>query len=393
MFLAAAPYFASRFEGNDWIKTNFQSAILTVSTIANLTSLLVLTKIQQSASYPFRINTALTINIVVFSLLTTSAATFLDASPAAYFAFLLLAVAAAALAAGLFQNGAFAFAASFGRPEYMQGLMTGQAVAGVLPPVAQVTMVLLFPPVEEASRPDHLPSTSRQSSAFLYFLAAVVISVVALVAFVPLVRRHDRIIENRMVEHMAESMASIEEAERAARRVTSLWRLFVKLHWLALGVALTFAETMFFPVFTVKILSVQENAGALFQPAAFIPMAFFFWNAGDFSGRMATMLPFTLKHRPLALFLLSVLRICWLPLYLLCNINGRGAVIPSDLFYLIIVQVLFGLSNGWLGSSCMMASGLWVDDVEREAAGSFMVLCIVVGLSSGSLLSFTISGI
>lgn len=392
MFLAAAPYFALRFAGDDWIQANFQSAILTVSTVTNLGAMIILTKIQYSANYPYRINLALVMNIFIFALLTGSTVMFLSVSPAMYLTFLLFMVAGTAWAAGLLQNGAFAFAGSFGRPEYMQAIMAGQGVAGVLPPMTQVITVLMFPPAEQASPSDD-SSQDGESSAFLYFLTAVVVSVIALVAFFPLVKRHNHIIENRMVEHMAESMNSIEEAERASRKVASLGRLFQKLHWLAIGVALTFCETMFFPVFTAKILSIKEDAGLLFSPAAFIPLAFFFWNLGDLTGRISTMLPFSLQHRPFALFSLAVARIAILPLYLLCNIGGRGAVVSSDFFYLFVVQLAFGLTNGWLGSSFMMASGQWVDEGEREAAGGFMGLCLVAGLACGSLLSFTIADI
>lgn len=390
MFLAAAPYFSSRFAAAPSIQSTFQSAILTVSTITNLSVLLILSNIQYSASYPFRINLALIISTVVFALLTCSTTLFLGASPSAYFAFLLVMVGLSSWATGLIQNGAFAFAASFGRPEYMQALMAGQGVSGVLPAVAQVTSVLLFPPDKSAAG----NAASRgETSAFFYFLAAVVISVVTFVALIPLVRRHNRRVEDKMVQRMAESINSIEEAERAARKVVSLWSLFFKLRWLAVGVAVTFAVTMFFPVFTAKIHSVQEGAGAIFRPAAFIPLGFVFWNLGDLGGRIATAMPLTLKDRPFVLFLCSVARVAFLPLYLLCNIGGRGAVVSSDFFYLFVVQLTFGLTNGWLGSSFMMASGEWVDEGEREATGGFMGLCLVIGLTVGSLLSFTISDI
>ncbi len=84
MFLAAAPYFTSRFAGNEWIEENFQSTILTVSTTTSLFAVLILTNIQRKASYPFRINLALIINTVVFALLTASTSLYLDASPRAY---------------------------------------------------------------------------------------------------------------------------------------------------------------------------------------------------------------------------------------------------------------------------------------------------------------------
>jgi equilibrative nucleoside transporter 1/2/3 len=353
---------------------------------------LILSNIQSSASYPFRINLALVINSVIFGLLTISTAVFLDASPRQYLSFVLVMVALTAWAAGLMQNGAFAFAAGFGRPEYMQALMVGQGVAGVLPSIAQVVSVLVFPPSKEKAN----TSGERQgeSSAFFYFLAAVVISIITLGAIIPLVRRHNRMVADRLSERLASSMTSIEEAERATRKVVSLLHLLKKLHWLAFGVALIFTITMFFPVFTVKILSVNEDGGRLiFQPFAFIPVGFLFWNLGDLAGRIATMLPYSLTKRPFLLFVLAVARVGFLPLYLLCNIHGRGAIIPSDFFYLVIVQVLFGMTNGWLCSNMMMASGEWVEENEREATGGFMGLCLVAGLASGSLLSFTASGI
>jgi solute carrier family 29 (equilibrative nucleoside transporter), member 1/2/3 len=407
MFMAAAPYFASRFAGDAWIVANFQSAILVVSTAANLVVMLALSQKQHSASYPLRINAALVINVTVFALLTASTCVLVDAAtPRGYLVFLLAMVAASATAAGLIQNGAFAFAASFSRPEYTQAIMVGQGVSGVLPPVAQVITVLAFPPASSPAPEDGAGSkrsilTSRttnadtQSSAFLYFLTAVVISALTFVAFIPLVRRHNRLVENRMIDHMARSVTSVEEAERAARKSVPLLRLFLKLRWLALGIALTFTETMFFPVFTSKILSNNDgpDAGTLFRPAAFIPLAFFFWNLGDLGGRMATILPFSLNHRPRVLFSLAAARAALIPLYLLCNIGGRGAVVPSDFFYLFVVQLAYGVTNGWIGSSCMMAAGEWVDEGEREAAGGFMGLCLVAGLSLGSFLSFSIANI
>ncbi|KAK3375230.1 nucleoside transporter-domain-containing protein [Podospora didyma] len=395
MFLAAAPYFQTRFVSDQFLLENSQSAIISVSTISNLLAMYVLTNIQSSANYPFRINTALFMNLGIFGLLAVSTTFFLDISPPAYLAFLLVMVCLSALACGMMQNGAFAYAASFGRPEYTQAIMAGQGVAGILPPLAQMFSFLAVPPASAEPTSGESGVGEAGAAAFIYFLTAVFVSGVTIFAFIPLMRRHDRLIERRMAEQLAESVTSIEEAERAARRFVSIPTLFWKLHWVAGSVFLCFVVAMFFPVFTAKILSVrdEEKSGRLFAPGAFIPLGFFFWNLGDLLGRMATMLPFSLRHRPTALFAISIARLGFLPLYLLCNIRGRGALISSDLFYLILVQLPFGLTNGWLGSSAMMAAGEWVADSEREAAGGFMGMCLVAGLTVGSLLSFTAAGI
>lgn len=335
------------------------------------------------------------INIVVFGLLAVSTTYFRGVSAGVYLGFLLTMVFFTALATGLIQNGAFAFAAGFGRPQYIQAIMAGQGIAGVLPPIAQIVSVLAITPPEpsqSASRdtippPQVPPPQQSPTAAFAYFLTAAVVCITALLAFIPLVQRHNRLMESRMME----SITSIEEAERAQRKVVSLWTLYKKLHWLAAAVFMCFAVTMFFPVFTAQIVSNMppDEAPRLFQPASFIPLAFLLWNAGDLSGRLSTLLPFSLRDRPVLLFVVSVARLVFLPLYMLCNVRGRGAVVPSDVFYLFVVQLGFGLTNGWLGSSCMMAAPEWVEDGEREATGGFMGLNLVAGLTVGSLLSFT----
>ncbi|KAK1750740.1 nucleoside transporter-domain-containing protein [Echria macrotheca] len=398
MFLAAAPYFQIRFSNDEWILQNSQSAITSVSTVTNLVTMAILTNIQSSANYPFRINSGLFLSIGVFGFLSISTTYFVDVSATAYLVFLLLMVCLSALAAGLMQNGAFAFAASFGRPEYTQAIMAGQGVAGILPPLAQMVSFLAVPPSTPSSSEsgdDNDAAREAGAAAFMYFLTAVAVSAATIAAFVPLVRRHNKLIERRMTAEMAASVTTLEEAERAARHFVSIPTLFRKLRWVSASVFMCFAVTMFFPVFTSKILSVrnEETDGRLFAPGAFIPLAFFFWNLGDLLGRVSTMLPFSLRHRPVALFAISLARLLFLPLYLLCNIRGKGAVVQSDLFYLVLIQLPFGLTNGWLGSSAMMAAGEWVGEGEREAAGGFMGTCLVAGLSAGSVLSFTANGI
>jgi solute carrier family 29 (equilibrative nucleoside transporter), member 1/2/3 len=116
------------------------------------------------------------------------------------------------------------------------------------------------------------------------------------------------------------------------------------------------------------------------------------WNTGDLLGRLST-LHRPLHLRPRFLLLLALARLLFIPLYLLCNIDGAGARVPSDLFYLAVVQLLFGASNGYLGSVCMMAAAGAVEVQEKEAAGGFMGLCLVAGLTVGSLLSFVVAGV
>ncbi|KAL8767394.1 MAG: hypothetical protein Q9209_006084 [Squamulea sp. 1 TL-2023] len=384
MFLASSPYFQQRFSSSSYLLTHFPAYITSISTVTSLASVTVLTRLQRSASYPQRIVASLCLNIVDFTLLAMSTILFRSISPQGYFGFLMLIVFTASLATGLCQNGVFAYVSGFGVPEYTQAIMTGQAIAGVLPCIAQIVSVLSVPE-SDAPRPGAPAQNSK--SAFAYFLTATTVSLITLLAFLYLLR--SRSDGSRTVE-TAQGLDNAQE-EQAERKVVSLWSLLKKLRYMSMAVFLCFAVTMFFPIFTQEILSVRPHGTAprLFHPSCFIPLAFLLWNTGDLVGRLLTAIPhLTLVRWPRVLFLLSVLRLIFIPLYLLCNVRGRGATINSDAFYLIIVQFLFGLTNGYIGSSCMMGAGKWVEKEELEAAGSFMGLMLMGGLTVGSLMSF-----
>jgi equilibrative nucleoside transporter 1/2/3 len=397
MFLAAAPYFQSRFADNQKILTNFQAAITSVSTVTNFSSLLLLTNFQSKASYTKRIIWSLVLNICVFSLLAVSTTYFRDVSSTGYLIFTLIMVFCSSIGTGLCGNGAFAFAASFGRPEYLQALMTGQAIAGVLPSVAQILSVLAFPD------PDNLVGAGAEASALakentmsalIYFLTACGVSALCLICVLPLVRKHNQALENQKLA----TMTSLEPTQDTGRKSISIWVLYKKLHWLAAAVIVSFSVSMFFPVFTQKIVSIVpvDEAPRILKPSAFIPLGFLLWNLGDLLGRLSTLVLFLgggFLRRPVFLLILGFLRIGFIPLYLLCNIQNNGAVIQSDAFYLFVVQLFFGGTNGWLGSICMMDFAKYVEEGEREAAGGFMSLNLVAGLMCGSLLSFAANNV
>jgi len=385
MFLAAAPYFQHRFASDERLLRNFQSAELSVSTVGSFGSIIILTNLQARASYPKRIMASLSINLVVFIFLALSTRLFLSVSAGVYFVFLMFIVFCTSLAAALCQNGLFAYVSGFGREEYTQAIMMGQGIAGVLPCIAQIVSVLSVP---EKKAVQGAPQESS-TSAFAYFLTATVISTLSLVAFVYLRSRHGS------KERVKNALESDEGGSESALKTVPLMGLLKKLFWIGGAVFLTFTITMFFPVFTGQIVSVRDPTSAprLFHPSSFIPLAFFFWNLGDLIGRTLPAIPaLSLTARPRVLFILAVSRVVFIPMYFLCNVGGKGARIESDAFYLLVVQVLYGISNGYVGSSCMMGFVEWVEVEEREAAGGFMSLCLVAGLTAGSFLSFLAAG-
>ncbi|KAI9726628.1 MAG: hypothetical protein M1828_000995 [Chrysothrix sp. TS-e1954] len=396
--MAASPYFKMRFAASKPVLKSFQPAELSVSTVANLASVLILAKLQANASYPRRIVLSLLINIVSFGLLAIFSRVFLNITINAYLGFLMVMVGATSVATGFMQNGALSYVQSYKRPEYMQSIMLGQAVAGVLPPIAQMATVLGAKEVDaSAATPD------ASTSAFAYFLTAMSVSTFALGALLYLLMQ-PRTGSTPTDANTGLLQQSDDEDEPCLPAVADhtkvhtsvpLSYLASRLRYPAAAVFLTFAVTMVFPVFTQRITTTNPDPPPFLREAAFIPLGLLVWNAGDLVGRLLPLISrISLATRPKILLLLSIARFLFIPLYLMCNIQsaeeGTGsktAALP-DAAYLILVQLPFGMSNGYVGSCCMMGSSAFVEEDEAEPAGAFMGLVLVGGLAVGSLCSF-----
>ncbi|OKL59027.1 hypothetical protein UA08_05928 [Talaromyces atroroseus] len=420
MFLAAAPYFHRRFQESQWAVEHYESSILSVSTITNLLCVLVLAKLQQNASYPLRIAASLVILTVVFTFLAMSTVLFSALPVGIHFVFIMTMVLGASFATGMNQNGVFAFVSGFGRPEYTQAIMAGQGIAGVLPCIVQIMTNLSVSRKDEGHDDNHHGSGDSDGyyrSALAYFSVAVLITIIALLAFIWLMNRtagsrwfmREIRVFRRVTSNTAPTAATTTDTDSPSvlDKSVGLWKLFLRLKWLALAVYTCFAVTMVYPVFTSKITSVHyqdsittattaTTRSRVFEPEVFIPLAFLFWNLGDLVGRLSPIVPSLARSAsyPRAIFALSLGRILFIPLYMACNIHGGGGepAINSDFFYLFIIQLGFGLTNGFLGSVCMMGAGQYVTADEREVAGGFMSMMLVAGLATGSLLSFFFSG-
>jgi equilibrative nucleoside transporter 1/2/3 len=251
----------------------------------------------------------------------------------------------------------------------------------VLPAIAQIVSVLAF-----AQSTGEQSGPSSPKSAFAYFLAATFVSGLSFILFLFLLSRYGLTINSKTNSHFLSCSDSEQDIE--TRRVVSLFVLWRKLMYPSFAIWLSFCLTMVFPVFTQAITSVKsDGAGRAFQPDVFIPTAFLLWNIGDLSGRIACGWKSVTITSPRMLVFISMSRAAFIPLYVMCNVGGHGAIIENDGFYWL-VQLVFGFTNGWVGTSCMIVAPNYVENDEKEVCGGFMGLCLVLGLATGSVMSF-----
>lgn len=128
------------------------------------------------------------------------------------------------------------------------------------------------------------------------------------------------------------------------------------------------------------------------------------FNIGDFAGRSICSLPSLHVWSARRLLTLSLLRTLFIPLFLMCNVqwaseSSGGPIISSDIVFMTIV-LLFGLTNGYVSSMCMMAapslahnSRLKGRAEDVDVAATVASFFLVGGLAVGSVLSFGVRAI
>ena len=184
--------------------------------------------------------------------------------------------------------------------------------------------------------------------------------------------------------------------ERSARGA-ELRRVVYEVRHAAFSVFFVFCVTIaVFPSTTSRIPSARRcEAGATrFQNQLFVPFNFLLFNAFDLAGRGAAGSAWSPAPRPAALSLLSLSRAAFVPLFMLCGVEGsrlpvafRGDAWP------LLFMVLFAASNGWIASRAMMAAPALVEQRLQEIAGTAMVFFLTLGLFAGACVSFLVQAI
>lgn len=209
MFLAASSYFQYRFATSLFLLTNFLSFILFISICTNLIIMITFSFRQQYAFYSQRIVISLFMSIACFALFAVSIISFLFVFFEVYFAFLMIFVFAISLAMGICQNNVFLYVFGFEEGKYIQNIMMGHAIVGVLFCLARIFSVLSEPKPEQGVKQENPKST------FVCFMTSIEVSVMTLNAFMIILGRHD---ERKIIKEINDAEAD----ERLERKIIEL---------------------------------------------------------------------------------------------------------------------------------------------------------------------------
>lgn len=368
-FITANEFFRKSFHENGFLLRIYSPAITFTFTFVNLLSTIYFTRTVRTADLNKRVSKAALSTTALFAFLAIL--TTLKLKPVIYFSLLMSIVAITGVTIAAFQNGCFGLVGGYG-PRYVQFIMIGQGIAGVTPAILSIAVALIGGDVGQ----------SASKRAFAYFLSSSLVLASAYCAHLYLKSRPD-----------APDASALSGA--TAKPAMAQYRQFLKSYppW---TVFLVFTVTLaLFPSVTASVTSVLpteygvpfKDLPTLLQPSVFVPLGFLVWNSGDLLARILSALPAMSCESPRLLFGASILRMLWIPIMYLCNVRGGGAIVKSDTFFFAVL-LLFGMSNGFVGSSSIATAINRAGPDEKRDVGAFMTFMLCTGLVVGSLLSF-----
>ncbi|KAI5952064.1 hypothetical protein CANMA_005143 [Candida margitis] len=398
-FLSASAYYGLRFVGSPSLSKVYSSTMMSVSTITSTLYNYYLSQKQSGADYKKRVHVGFNMTIVIFAFMaiTCIVQLFLDMNDTVFFLLLMLMVLTSAAATCLAQNGTMAIVNVMGEI-YANAVMVGQAVAGVLPSCALIISILLV-----GDKPSKQEKIEKDYGVFVYYITASLVCILS-IALLYWVERHKPNAAyqkvNRSMEMGEETSLQLDDSDDiedvpTQKQFIPFAQLWSKLKLVVMTIFFTFGITLVFPVFASVVESTNNKSESrFFNKQIYIPFVYLMWNLGDLMGRLMCGYPKLrmLITSPKTMFTYSLARLAFIPLFMTCNIHPGGSqpLIQSDFWY-ILLQTLFGISNGQLCTSAFMVVGKLCDsDDEKEAAGGFTTVFLSVGLAVGSVFSYLI---
>lgn len=409
-FMTATMYFTSRLKDplSD-VSTNdtsnmtmsgvdtrnvLESKFNNVMTLCAMVPLLIFTClnsfIHQRIPQKLRISGSLTVILVVF--LMTAVLVKVDLAPLPFFCLTMIKIICINSFGAVLQGSLFGLAGML-PASYTTPVMSGQGLAGAF---AAFSMICAL-----------ASGSALQDSAFGYFITACVVILLAILSYLVLPRmeffqyylesnrsRPSGEEENRMdllrKDSPVQKRPVVSLTEEDTRSTPSVFAIFKQMWVIALSVCFVFTVTIgTFPAITVEVKSTLADGGA--WETYFIPVScFLLFNLMDWAGRSLTAVCMWPGKNSLWLPVLVGLRLVFVPLFMLCNVQPRSylpVLFSHDAWY-IIFMIVFSFSNGYLASLCMCFGPKKVAQHEAETAGAIMAFFLSLGLALGAALSF-----
>ncbi|XP_070571354.1 equilibrative nucleoside transporter 1-like [Ptychodera flava] len=394
MFITASGYYKMKFRCVNCTTMNatefqetFENFFSVAANVSNIVMLFCNAALKHLISLNMRMYSGMVVVLIMFIVTAVLVLIPTDSWQSLFFGVTIISVVVICSLGAVFQGSLLGLAGIL-PSEYMQSAMSGMAFAGIFASLASILSIAA--------------SSNVMASAFGYFLSAVAMMALSIVSYtvlqkLPFFKYHylkpiDEDLKSSTINGSISSSSTTTIEDRKTK--PPFMFIFKKIWLMALNVILVFVVTIgCFPSVTSRVDAMHQNT--TWEKKYFTPVAcFLLFNTCDCIGRTLTSFVKWPDESGVGLTLFVLLRIAFLPLFALCNVQPRPhgtTVIFDNDAYFITFMLIFALSNGYLGTLCMIYGPKKVDDEHKETAGTMMAFFLSVGLGLGGALSFAVT--
>nr|CAD7588621.1 unnamed protein product [Timema genevievae] len=328
-----------RESGRTELQAGFTAYLSVASTIPNTLFLILNSLLSHRISLQLRMVGSLSIIVILFILTTALVEVDTDSWQQIFFITTLITVVLLNIASAVLQGGLFGLVGKFS-PRYITAVVSGQALGGIFAALAEIVSLCL--------------GAAPTTSAFVYFMVANAMLLMALTAYLILARAvffRYHLMEKCEVNTLHYEPCVIQTSSSSlTTRNISYTRILAKMWPYGLSVWMTFFITLaMYPALTVLVNSMAQGNKKPWNDIYFVPVVgYLIFSTCDYLGRILA----GLLQWGWLVILLAVCRVVFVPLLMLCNARPRHhmpVLIDSDLYYILII-VVFALSNGYLAN-------------------------------------------
>ncbi|KAB2020873.1 hypothetical protein ES319_D07G099000v1 [Gossypium barbadense] len=225
---------------------------------------------------------------------------------------------------------------------YMQAIVAGSGGSGVLVSMLRILTKAVFPQDADGLR----------KSAYLYFFTSIVFMVICIVLYnvahkLPIMQYYEELKVEAVKEEKAKKVGTVK--------------------WYGFGIVLIYVVTLsIFPGY------ITEDVHSLVLKDWYMVLLITGYNVFDLVGKSLTAV-YLLENAKVAISA-CVVRLLFFPLFIEFPVS--------------LLTCLLGLTNGYLTSVLMIMAPKSVQIQHAETSGIVMVLFLVVGLASGSVIAW-----
>ncbi|CAI9092892.1 OLC1v1028250C1 [Oldenlandia corymbosa var. corymbosa] len=251
---------------------------------------------------------------------------------------------------------------------YMQAVVAGTAASGVLVSFLRIFTKAVYPQDAHGLR----------SSANLYFIVGIAVMALCMVLYniapkLPVISYYNELKIQALNDEKREKGDLTKDLWKS-----TLWNVFGTIKWYGFATCILYVVTLcIFPGF------ITEDVHSLVLKDWYPVLLITSYNVFDLVGKSLTSL-YLLEDAKIAIGA-SYARLLFLPLYYGCL---HGPQFFRTEIPVTLLTCLLGLTNGYLTSVLMILTPKTVQLQHAETAGIVLVLFLVLGLATGSIVSW-----